>query len=128
MAGKQLKEKEIFTKHYASLCNTLTDINHLLPYFVQESVISVSDEEEIDACKTIRAKVKKLLSHISGPLKAENENTTGFYKMLTIMADHGNHGTKDLAEKMSSKLTSSSSKVQHEGKFLCYSFVLTSVG
>jgi len=122
MAGEQSKEKGIFTKHYASLCNTITDINILLPFFVQEEIITTSGLAEIDAGVTTCEKVKKLLLHISGPLEGGNGNTTGFYKMLTIMAEHGNHGTKDLAKKMSSEVTAS---VQNKGLFLCCSFVLT---
>ena len=62
-------EKDIFTKHYASLCSTLTDVNNLLPHFVQGNIISTDDLEEINAITTTRDKVEKLLSHISGPLK-----------------------------------------------------------
>ena len=69
--GEQLKEKDVFTRHYASLCKTLTDINTLLPYFVSENIISISDYEEISVLNVTNSeKVVKLLSHISGPLEA----------------------------------------------------------
>ena len=115
MSCKQLKEKDIFFNHYASLCSTLTDISNLLRFFVQERIINISDVAEINAGTAIHEKVEKLLSHIAGPLETENGNTTGFYKMLTIMAKHGNQGTKDLAEKMRSEMTSFDSQVKHEG-------------
>ena len=113
MAGVQLTEKEILNNHYASLCSTLTDIDNLLPFFVQESVISVSDLEEINACKTMRNKVQKLLLHISCPLQAGD--ASGFRKMLTIMEEHGIQCTKDLAVKMSSNITTSNIKRMPEG-------------
>ena len=96
--------KEIFTRHYASLCSTLTDVDHLLPYFVQDSIISTNDVQEINAIVTTRHKVQKLLSHISGPLTAGD--TKGFYVMLTIMKEHGSQSTYDLAIKMSSSVIS----------------------
>ena len=111
MTGVQLNEKEIFTRHYASLCNTLTDINSLLPHFVQKDIISTSDEDEINAIVTTAKKIKKLLSHISSPLTAGDPK--GFHMMLTIMKEHGNQSTKDLAVKIMT--SSNNSKMEHEG-------------
>ena len=102
MASEQLPEKEIFTKHYASLCSTLTDINELLPFFVQEDIISFHTQEEISTIVTTQEKVQKLLSHISGPLTAGD--ATGFQKMLTVMKDHGIQDTKDLAIQINSEI------------------------
>ena len=99
MADLPSNDIEIFTKHYAILCSTLTDVDNLLPYFVQENIISTSDLEEINILAATRKKVEKLLSHISGPLTAGN--TKGFYSMLTIMKEHGSQSTKDLAIRMS---------------------------
>lgn len=99
----QLNVKDIFTKHYSSLCNTLTDINNLLPFFVQEKIINANDIEEINAIVTIPKKVEKLLSHISGPLTAGDAR--GFDTMLTIMKEHGSQSTKHLALKMSCEMT-----------------------
>ena len=109
----QLNEKDIFTKHYSSLCNTLTDINNLLPYFVQEKIINANDIEEINAIVTKRQRVENLLSHISGPLTAGNAR--GFHTMLTIMKEHGTQTTKDLAVKMSCEMISSNNKMESEG-------------
>ena len=111
MTGLQLNEKEVFTRHYASLCNTLTDVNNLLPHFVQRNIISTSDVEDIDTITTTAKKVEKLLSHISGPLTAGDPK--GFYMMLTIMKEHGNQSTKDLAMKIMT--SSNNSKMEHEG-------------
>ena len=111
MAGR-LNEEIIFTRHYASLCNTLTDVDHLLPYFVQENIINTNDVESLDAT-TIANKVKKLLSHISGPLIAED--TKGFHVMLNIMKEHGNLGTKNLAVKISRELPSTISEIEDDG-------------
>ena len=118
MARMAANEKDIFTRHYASLCNTLTDVDNLLPYFVQENIICNSDVESIDATTTTSHKVRKLLSHISGPLTAGD--TKGFHTMLTIMKEHGNQSTKDLAVKMSSEVTSSSSSREPKGYLLHY--------
>ena len=113
MAGLQSNEKEIFTKHYASLCSTLTDVNNVLPHFVTKEIITIKDEGEIDVIETTRNKVKKLLSHIFGPL--ESGDTKGFHTMLAIMKGHGNQGTKDLAAGMSSELTLANNKPEDEG-------------
>ena len=106
-------EREIFIKHFASLCNTLTDVNNLLPYFVQENIIITNDLEEINGITTTCDKVKKLLLHISGPLTAKDAK--GFYTMLTIMKEHGNQSTKDLAVRMSHEVTSVINKMEDEG-------------
>ena len=110
MTGVQLNEGD-FTRHYASLCNTLTDVNNLLPYFVQKDIINISDVEEINAIITTTKKVEKLLSHISGPLTAGDPKE--FHMMLTIMKEHGNQTTKDLAVKIMA--SSNNSKTEHEG-------------
>ena len=124
MAAKQLKERDIFTKQYASLCNTLTDINNLLPYFVQDEVISISDREEINTITKTCEKVEKLLLHISGPLIAGD--ATGFHKMLTIMEEYGIQSTKDLAVKMSSELTSLSTEREPAGWiYLLTSYIIS---
>ena len=115
-AGEQLKEKDVFIRHYASLCSTVTDINTLLPYFVSENIISISDHEKIisDPNVTNSEKVVKLLSHISGPLEAGDAK--GFHKMLDIMKERGNQGTKDLAVNMNSEMISSNSEKEYEGQ------------
>ena len=113
MADLQSNKKKIFTRHYASLCNTLTDVDHLLPYFVQDNIINTKNEEEINAIATTSNKVKKLLSHISGPLTAGDAE--GFHTMLTIMKEHGNQSTKDLAVRISHELTLAISRTEDEG-------------
>ena len=103
MSGVQLDEKDIFTKHFSSLCNTLTDINNLLPFFVEEKIINVNDIEVINAIVTIPKKVEKLLSYISGPLTAGDAR--GLHTMFAIMKEHGSQCTKHLAFKMSCEMT-----------------------
>ena len=115
-ADEQMKEKDVFTRHYASLCKTLTDINTLLPYFVSENIISISDHEWISVPNLPNSeKVVKLLSHISGPLEAGDAKV--FHTMLDIMKKHGSQSTKDLADKISETLSSNSEK-----GWLCYCF------
>ena len=78
-------EQNVFTKHYAKLCDTLTDIENLLPHFVEENVIKIEDLEEMNAVvpSMKKLKVQKLMTHISGPLRAGN--TDVFYIMLRNM-------------------------------------------
>ena len=98
MASSRLKEEEIFTANYAKLCDTITDVHDLLPQFVQRSIISENEMEEISNLTIRVEKVKRLLSHISGPLSAGNSNR--FYMMLSIMEEHGTQATKELAGDM----------------------------
>ena len=80
---------------------------------MQENIISVNAQEEIDACTATDEKVKKLLSHISGPLKAGD--ATGFYMMLNIMEKHGSQSTVRLAVTIRNQATLSDNKVQRKG-------------
>ena len=93
--SSHLSEEKIFTENYAKLCNTLTDIDNLLKFFVQEEIIT--DEQGLDIGSAVipSEKVKNLLIHISGPLKAGNK--TNFYTMLEIMEKQGTCTTKELA-------------------------------
>ena len=116
MAGR-LNEEIIFTRHYASLCNTLTDVDHLLPYFVQENIINTNDIQEINVITTKPKKVEKLLSHISGPLTAGY--TKGFHTMLTVMKEHGHQSTKDLAVNITCELTLAINITEDEGMTSC---------
>ena len=88
----------MFNQHYPQLCDTLTDVDNLLPYFVRESVITTNDVEEINAKETKKLKVQKLMTHISGPLRAGN--TEVFYIMLKIMEENGHLSTKQLADQI----------------------------
>jgi len=98
MACSRSKEEEIFTEHYSKLCDTITDVDDLLPHFVQQSIISENELEVISKLNTKMEKVKELLSHISGPLQAGNSK--GFYSMLGIMEERGVKATKELAATM----------------------------
>ena len=92
------KERNVFTEHYSIFCNTLTDIDNLLKYFVQEKVIKSDDQDEINSLVKKSEKVQKLLKHIVGPLEAGDSK--GFYTMLDIMENHGVQATKDLADSL----------------------------
>ena len=98
MDNPQSKEKEVFTANYVKICSTLTDIDSLLKYFVEENVISVEDQSGINSKVKELEKVTKLLQHISGPL--ESGDSKGLYTLLTIMDKHGTQATKDLANKL----------------------------
>ena len=100
------KESSVFTKHYSIFCDTLTDIDNLLKYFVQEKVIKPEDQDEINALVKKTEKVQKLLKHIAGPLEAGDNK--GFYTMLDIMENHGVQATKDLADSLKTILSKGS--------------------
>ena len=91
-------ELAVFKESYALLCNTITDINELLKYFVTEKIITTDAEEEIKTYTTKSERVSKLLLNISGPLEAGDSN--GFYTMLQIMKTHGVDATQRLANQM----------------------------
>ena len=101
-------ELNVFSIHYAMLCDTLTDINNLLPHFVGENVINIDTLEEINATipATTKFKVQKLMTHISGPLTAGN--TKVFYTMLRIMEKYGHQATQQLANQMKKSLLATS--------------------
>ena len=103
-------EHVVFTDHYPMLCDTLTDVDNLLPHFVQKRVIKTDDLEEINATvpSTKKHKVQKLIMHVSGPLRAGN--TEMFYTMLRIMEEYGHQATQQLAEQIRKSLAENSSK------------------
>jgi len=107
MAKLQTKEQQVFIGHYSKLCDTITDIDSLLPHSVQQNIIPVDDLEDTSSLTRL-GKVKKLLSHISGPLKANN--AAGFYALLSIMEEHGTLATRELASKMRSLVAADLSK------------------
>jgi len=119
MAIPQSKEKEVFTVNYAKFCSTLTDIENLLKYFVEEKVINVEDLREINSKIKVSEKVSKLLQHISGPM--EGGNSKGLYTLLHIMERHGTQATKDLANRLLDTLKelSAGKKKNGDHKILC---------
>ena len=97
-------EYKVFKEFYGHLQNILSAQN-LSQYLVSADVITFQDEEEICAARTSSAKAKILLQKLVGPL--ESGNTFGFYQLLQVMEGHGNIATKDLANKMRSRASSS---------------------
>ena len=96
----QSREESAFKSHYSELYS-LTDIDNLLPHFVEENIISESNLNEM---KSLTSYVKKnrLLSQISGRLKTGNAK--GFYAMLSIMKKHGTETTRNLSSTIMSTL------------------------
>ena len=103
---------KVLKEHYAMLCNTMTDIDDLLKYFVAEKIITLNEEDKIKRCATKSDKVQMLLSNISGPLTAGD--TTGLLFMLKTMNDHGTVATQNLAKQIESRIANLSSS--HESK------------
>ena len=98
MTSQQPEEKEIMTTHYSKLCSTLSDIDNLLPHFVDKKIIHINDLQQIQANVLSTKKVEKLMEHISGPLEAGN--TEVFYTMLRIMKRYGHQATQKLADQI----------------------------
>jgi len=98
--GDTGNELTVLQENYAILCNTMTDIDNLLKYFVTERIITMDEEEKIKQCVTRSDKVRMLLLNISGPLKAGNES--GYYVMLKVMKKYGTDATQKLAVHMES--------------------------
>ena len=63
-------ELKIFIDYYGRLCNTLVDIEILLPYFVQEAIIDKDKHAQILAMPTTANKIRYFLINISGLLEA----------------------------------------------------------
>ena len=102
-------DKKVFKSHYHKFCDTLTDIENLLKYFITENIINSDDQSEILATPRPSQKVVLLLKHISGPLEAGS--TKPFRMMLDIMEKHGILGTKHLAISVRKCLTTTSQGV-----------------
>ena len=94
----EFDEVAVFKETYASLCNTIVDINELLKYFVVEKIITLDQQEEIKTCATKSERISKLLLNISGPLEAGDSK--GFYTMLKILKTHGVDATQRLANQI----------------------------
>jgi len=129
MADINTKEKEVFGDHFSTLCDTVTDIESLLPHFLQTDIITVSHLEEINSISRITKKVEKLLLCINGSLSAESFNV-----MLNVMIKHGVEATRELAVKIQNaaniKQVLNHSVDKHEGEHygLVYSLSILSVG
>jgi len=76
----------------------MVDIENLLPHFVANKVITMTEVGEIQARLRTSDKVRQLLLCISGPLQAGNVKS--FYAMLSIMEEHGTVATRELASTM----------------------------
>ena len=110
-------ELNVLTEHYSALCHTLTDVDSLLPQFVQKRVITTDNLEEINAIVTSTKKVQKLMTHISGPLRAGN--TEVFYIMLGIMEEYGHHATQQLANQIRKSLPVNNRNTSHRKQLYC---------
>ena len=96
--GNEVPEYRVFTSHYSDLVNTLSSAN-LSEYFVSESIITIADNHTIYSKTNPREKAVFLLKPIAAAL--QSGFTPSFYKMLTIMENHGNESVRLLADKIS---------------------------
>ena len=89
---------EVFMQYYAKLCDTLTDIDEILPQCVSEHIISIDFKNEIIDILSTRGKVEKLLDHIAGPVKAGYTDTLLVF--LKIMKKQHRKSTGQLANEL----------------------------
>jgi len=91
----------VLTKHYASLINVLP-IKHLSKYFVSEGIISFEDDETIQQTSGKSEAASLVLRKIATSLKIGQ--TKSFDTFLSIVEQHGNLATGELANKMRGQL------------------------
>ena len=89
---------EVLIEYYSKLCDTLTDIDEILPECVTERIISIEFKEEIIGIFLKRRKVEKLLDHIAGPVKAGYTETLLVF--LKIMKKQHRQTTRQLADEL----------------------------
>ena len=89
---------EVFIQYYSKLCDTLTDIDEILPECVTEHIISIDFKEEIKDISSTRKKVEKLLDHMAGPVKAGYTDTLLVF--LKIMKKQHRQSTRQLANEL----------------------------
>ena len=109
LTGKSFKsaEETVFTENYARLTNVI-NIHTLIPYLIQNKVITTDDASDITSCKRDSEKAMKLLEYISHHLQAGY--TESFHIMLDIMKTRGTIAEQKLANEMESSLLVKSSK------------------
>ena len=91
----------VFEEYYALLCNTTNITDHLIKCFVEKKLFTAEEKESI-AILEAPEKLRVLLLKILNALEAND--TGGFYIMLKVMRDHGDKGTKTLANQIFSRL------------------------
>ena len=91
---------EVFTDHYPALCKLLSaSSKDLLPHFVASRIISISEEEEINAKENPMDKAVSMLRSVSSGVECGRFNS--FHKMLGVMWIHGTNDVKDLSSTIS---------------------------
>ena len=108
-------EKEIFKKNYARFCDVLEHEDNLLPYLVENNIISWDILDEIKS-ESAAEKGPTLLRYVSSRL--EIDQTHEFYGLLDIMINYGKMDAQEFARKIKQECLSSSN-----GKFLTFLFV-----
>ena len=100
---------EIFRQYYSKLCDTLADMNEILPKCVTECIITINSKKKIDEISSRQGKAEKILEYIAGPL--EEGYTEEFLILLKIMKEHGNVDTVQLVDKIESLMITSKGDV-----------------
>ena len=100
---KSNSEREVFTRHYAELCDLLpAKVEELLPRLVTNNVISFEEEEEISSESTSSLKVRAILKRIR---KALFEGIPRpFHELLKIIQESKHVECSALARQICSEL------------------------
>ena len=118
------RDKEVFISNYSKYCNTMSDVEHLVKYFISANIISTDDQSEIIATPRLTSKVELVLKHISGPLEAGD--TKPFRMMLDIMEKHGILATKTLGISVKKSLTTKAKGMHTSSELLMLFVAITS--
>ncbi|XP_065903589.1 putative leucine-rich repeat-containing protein DDB_G0290503 isoform X7 [Dysidea avara] len=104
-SNTQIRQHNIFTKHYGKLTTLLFQAN-LTPHLIAEGVLVPADEEEINFASSSAKKAQIVLLKIAGSLDARLPEP--FYKLITVMKSHGNNALKQLATVIENEIVDSS--------------------
>jgi len=76
----ELKDYNVFRKHFAALSHTLTDMDNLYPLLISKGIVTTEDVDEIKFKPRQSDRVCQFLKYIEGPLSANNAEN--FYTLL----------------------------------------------
>lgn len=96
------KPYEVLLDYFATMCDSITDVNDFAQYLVTLRIISPQDEKELRETKPESLQVKKLLDRIIGPVEAERPKV--FYDLLNVMELYGLQATQLLASEIKHRL------------------------
>ena len=85
-------------KYFATIAQTLTDIDNLFPHFLSKGTITNESMDEIKSKPRHSDRLRQVLKHIENSLKVNDAEN--FYTLLDVMSSQGSISTKKLAATM----------------------------